>query len=218
MLWKKPLFLWPFSIAMLNYQRVWLRIKFWRGNKNPWSRQHRLVGRPAVSNHPQSQFQSEPPRRDHRVHEYQMEYQMEALWSFDETNDQAGILKNQKISMHPKDPKETRNRPQKFPYTFVWKFPDFAQSWWSHDLEDLEDLQVTKTFCSRPETIIGCLVDRGPTQLIHDLLLDTTIQTSVAGVAATVLPHGFRRKAGIFHGDFYGRLALEKIGINNLSK
>ena len=24
---------WPCSIAMLNYQRVWLRIKFWRGNK-----------------------------------------------------------------------------------------------------------------------------------------------------------------------------------------
>lgn len=96
--------------------------------------------------------------------------------------------------------------------------PDFAQSWWSHDLEDLEDLQVTRTFCSRSETIIGCLVDRGPTQLIDDLLLDTTIQTSVAGVAATVLPHGFRRKAGIFHGDFYGRLALETMGINNLSK
>ena len=93
------------------------------GKQKSQRRQHRLVGRPAVSNHPQSQFQSEPPRRDHRVHEYQMEYQMEALWSFDETNDQAGILKNQKISMHPKDPKETRNRHQKFPYTFVWKFP-----------------------------------------------------------------------------------------------
>lgn len=86
-----------------------------------------------------------------------------------------------------KTPKETRNRHQKFPYTSLEVSrlcKVLMKSWPGPDLQ--KPGGPGENFAADPLNDHR-LVDRGPTQLIDDLLLDATIQTSVAGVAAAVL-------------------------------